>query len=523
MKILMTWTGSTDPRRSWEWRLGEYLEDLGHDVLFAQDEISSGFEPDFIIATDFMSATIAKGWHDHFDVSFAVQCNGILPPPEEGDGYWQKVRDCADEAAVIVCVSESARDHLEVSYDPQPPVEINYQGVDDKKAERYEKASPDHFVWIGPFEHRKNPVMAIEAFSQVEEDLVMIGNTGDWDSYVPENVDAVGQVDDDEKFQLISHATALVTTTRGEEFFIPAAEAGYFGIPLVLPESTDEDKHWVSVFPELYGDTPYYFDDVEGLIEKIRAIVNDPEEAAKRGEQIQNTVKDKGLTMSRHAERWDRILQEYSMEKEPETGLKVNIGSFTVMHDKPWINIDKEDLRLYAEKEGYRFEHVDVLEEPLPFEEESVEYINASHIVEHMTPGEARGMLVKCRRALKPGGMIRIGFPNIDTITAHFLDGTIDKLSEGQPMDLWEGATDARKFWLLATSGHKTFHNINSVNRLLRKSGFDDLHQCQANKSKNRDVQSELKDMYPASSSYIEAVKPDVEEDDIGYKKYLEE
>lgn len=77
---------------------------------------------------------------------------------------------------------------------------------------------------------------------------------------------------------------------------------------------------------------------------------------------------------------------------------------------------------------------------PLPYEDESVDEIRASHILEHFGHREVPDVLRDWCRVLKPGGKIRIAVPDFDKITTEFRD---DPRFEGY---IFGGQTDENDF-----------------------------------------------------------------------------
>lgn len=52
----------------------------------------------------------------------------------------------------------------------------------------------------------------------------------------------------------------------------------------------------------------------------------------------------------------------------------------------------------------------------LPFENDSVDFIFIEHGIEHVTQMEGLSFLMQCRNILKPGGIIRVTFPDVEKI-----------------------------------------------------------------------------------------------------------
>src|SRR5437867_9832604 len=68
-----------------------------------------------------------------------------------------------------------------------------------------------------------------------------------------------------------------------------------------------------------------------------------------------------------------------------------------------WLNTDGYPA-------SFRVLSVDA-REPLPFSDETFDYVFSEHHIEHMTFHEGRRMLRECFRVLKPGGRIRVATP----------------------------------------------------------------------------------------------------------------
>lgn len=202
---------------------------------------------------------------------------------------------------------------------------------------------------------------------------------------------------------------------------------------------------------------------------------------------------------------------------------KLNIGSFTVCLPPPWINLDILDLSDYAKQKGFNFQQVDV-RKGLPFGDNSVEYINTSHLVEHLEiESETIPFLKECHRILGGKGILRIGAPDLRKIIDAYLKGEMDKFyrSESldhpaQPEEYLKAPSQADKFWRILTSDHKTCYDLDALRKVLGAAGFQDVKEVTYDKEF---------DMFPELSLYVLALKTGgakPEKEIPPYKRYLE-
>jgi ubiquinone/menaquinone biosynthesis C-methylase UbiE len=61
------------------------------------------------------------------------------------------------------------------------------------------------------------------------------------------------------------------------------------------------------------------------------------------------------------------------------------------------------------------------LTKPLPFQTNTISAIYGSHVLEHLYQADAQGLLVECRRVLKPGGAIRLVVPDLHSMVVDYL------------------------------------------------------------------------------------------------------
>lgn len=67
------------------------------------------------------------------------------------------------------------------------------------------------------------------------------------------------------------------------------------------------------------------------------------------------------------------------------------------------------------------------LRQPLPFAPGSFAAVYSSHVLEHLTPGEARTVLAEMFRVTRPGGIVRIVVPDLEGIARQYL-ATLDEV-----------------------------------------------------------------------------------------------
>ena len=106
-----------------------------------------------------------------------------------------------------------------------------------------------------------------------------------------------------------------------------------------------------------------------------------------------------------------------------------------------------------------------------PFENESVDLIYASHVLEYFSLAQVPQVLAEWRRVLKPGGEIKLAVPDFENLTkayfisGHALDvqgplyGFFDIVSEGKNMTL----------------NHKVAYDFKLLKKVLEENGFGEV------------------------------------------------
>lgn len=123
---------------------------------------------------------------------------------------------------------------------------------------------------------------------------------------------------------------------------------------------------------------------------------------------------------------------------------------------------------------------------PLAYDDNSVDEIRASHILEHFSFAQAIEAVQEWHRVLKPGGRMRIAVPGFDSIVE------LSHHDRAWPFYLMGGQTDENDF-------HRSVWNASSLSTLLRQVGLANVQPWQ---SENTDCAS-----LPCSLN-LEAIKP---------------
>jgi SAM-dependent methyltransferase len=136
------------------------------------------------------------------------------------------------------------------------------------------------------------------------------------------------------------------------------------------------------------------------------------------------------------------------------TGIvKVNVGSGLSV-SPGWINVDASLNLLFSRLPRFvlralysvsgsrqlysRQQYCDILkknvfvqhnvEYGLPFPDQSVDFIYSSHLLEHLSPHDARHLLREAHRVLKKGGILRISVPDLERAVSRYEQGDKEEL-----------------------------------------------------------------------------------------------
>lgn len=170
-------------------------------------------------------------------------------------------------------------------------------------------------------------------------------------------------------------------------------------------------------------------------------------------------------------------IRKYVQDKK---GLKMlNVGCGTD-YKKGWINIDNNS--------DHNIKKLDVnwdLRNPLPIDDNSVDFIFNEHFVEHLSPDEARVALTDLMRVLKPGGIMRVAMPDLESVINDYLNVPLDKdpVIKEFNMDFIQTKAEwinmSFRWW-----GHQWLYDWDELVRRFHEIGYDDVKRRKLRQSK---------------------------------------
>ena len=146
--------------------------------------------------------------------------------------------------------------------------------------------------------------------------------------------------------------------------------------------------------------------------------------------------------------------------------IKLNLGCGWRNFGEDWIHID-----------GGNYSHVsshDITK--LPYNDNSVDLIYASHVFEYFDREDGLGVLKEWHRVLKPGGVLRIAVPDFEAIAKLYsvgkfpLKNFLGPLYGKMEMGMKGGETGK-------TIYHKTAYDFNDLKRVLEEVGFKNIQR----------------------------------------------
>ena len=137
---------------------------------------------------------------------------------------------------------------------------------------------------------------------------------------------------------------------------------------------------------------------------------------------------------------------------------KINLGCGWRDFGKDWIHIDGGDYPHLDSKDIFN----------LPYEDNSIDLIYASHVIEYFDREEIIPILNKWKNKLKPGGILRIAVPNFKEIARLYC-------AQGYELDNFLGPLYGKMKMDNKTIYHKTVYDFEGLKKVLSKCGFSNV------------------------------------------------
>lgn len=170
--------------------------------------------------------------------------------------------------------------------------------------------------------------------------------------------------------------------------------------------------------------------------------------------------------------------------------IKLNVGCGTD-YKKGWINIDNNS--------DNNIKKLDLnwdLRKPLPFADDSVDYIFNEHFIEHLTIDESQAIIKDLMRVLKPGGVLRIAMPDLAETVDSYLNLPINKDPVIKKFKLTYIKTKAERINIAFREwGHRWLYDAEELERRLKQAGCKHISQCKLGESTHQSLRGlEIRD-----------------------------
>lgn len=116
---------------------------------------------------------------------------------------------------------------------------------------------------------------------------------------------------------------------------------------------------------------------------------------------------------------------------------------------------------------------------PLPFDDNSFDYVYSEHMIEHISWADGQSMLKECRRILKPGGTIRIATPDLAVLLGlygHKKEPLKDRYIQWITNRFIEGIQVSKAPFVINNAfrnwGHQFIYDGELLEMALKESGF---------------------------------------------------
>jgi SAM-dependent methyltransferase len=139
----------------------------------------------------------------------------------------------------------------------------------------------------------------------------------------------------------------------------------------------------------------------------------------------------------------------------------------------------------------------------LPLDDQSIDYISSQHALQDLKITDQDQALRELRRVLKPGGVLRLGLPDLDRSIAAYQSGRRDYFQ----VDSWDTCSGNFITHILWWGYNGTLFTADFAEELLRKAAFGDVRRVAYRQTTSPYPEIVELDNRPEESFYMEAFK----------------
>ncbi len=142
----------------------------------------------------------------------------------------------------------------------------------------------------------------------------------------------------------------------------------------------------------------------------------------------------------------------------------------------------------------------------LPDEDESVDYIYCSNVLEHFEKYESTAVLKECQRVLKKDGIVRVIVPDLKKMIENYTSAdNFNREYFGYNKDQYNGIIGRFKRFFIR--GHQWMYDSNSFYELLKEIGFSNIKEYKFRKGELPNLDKLDLEMHKKLCIYYECKK----------------
>ena len=151
---------------------------------------------------------------------------------------------------------------------------------------------------------------------------------------------------------------------------------------------------------------------------------------------------------------------------------------------------------------------------PWPWPKNSVSFIAGAHFIEHLDLNHCIRFSQEAFKVLKPGGVIRLSCPDLETYARNYIDGnkSFYENKEIKRACVFKAAETPSQIFAAKAydsgGAHKWFHDFSSLESVLRRSGYVNIRKCSRLEGKTPDLDLLELSEREIETVYVEAEKP---------------